>query len=535
MENRILRVRPLRYSSEHQEFKFNTDAGLNEDSSQDNTWFEYPTPGPQNTTKPKVHQKTELGGLHTETNSKADLPAGWERVSKADLNAYQNASADTKFALQWFQGGQPTWQGILSSGVGLREDCEKIENRLSIAHTTAIRPSMTLVTGAGGEGKSSAIMQIAGKLVQSNSMNWTCLRRRVSAAPLSRDLLNTLNQAENHSWLIILDDAENTIRGNPEEQTEFSLTDLMSKLALRTDVQVLLAARDADWRVLGGNRVDWDAHCDFSMQPLSKLTSIDAKRIVDGWAGAGADGTGKMHGIPTEKAASLLLQHAREEATQGEGSLLGGLLIVREGEDLRKRVGNMIRIWNKADGIGQYSLLHIYEMVAVMHANNQLYLTTPVLAKALGCTPNELESGPLRILRTEAMLESGTGYLLTRHRVIAETACSFLKEQGRDPRKWLTVLAIAAARFKSDNPGTDFPEIKKWRIDLPNHFTNFGDETNREYAVLIAKQLFTNEKTDPKRLTVYASTLRRCGRTHDAFELLSNEIENHHSQPDVLT
>src|SRR5205807_887589 len=93
-------------------------------------------------------------------------------------------------------------------------------------------------------------------------------------------------------------------------------------------------------------------------------------------------------------------------------------------------------------------------------------------AFALGCEEDALDR-ELRILRREAMLDSGETYILTRHRRIAETACDALREDGYDVDKWYPHLARSARKeFMQRRSGN--PDIAKWDFELARHFVDKG-------------------------------------------------------------
>src|SRR6185369_2943155 len=121
-----------------------------------------------------------------------------------------------------------------------------------------------------------------------------------------------------------------------------------------------------------------------------------------------------------------------------------------------------------------YSLRDIYVMVAAMHAENQLYLSRWVLARALGCDVEELNKF-LDVLRREAMLDPGDTYVLTRHRRIAECACAVLREDGYDVDRWYAFLARAALIDFKKVFTREHPDIKDWSNNLAQYFVAKGD------------------------------------------------------------
>jgi hypothetical protein len=448
---------------------------------------------------------------------------GWE-VIDAEILAQKTAKRPSaKEMSDWFDGQFPRWEVALAQGVRPRRTVEDIARRFEAAHDGAPLPLAVLLTGAGGEGKSAALLQVVAKLVQGRQ-DWTCLWRSAAAAALPDDLFAKLEHRSAHAWIVAIDDAENVGQSLPKA---------LLRIQPRTDVHLVLAARDADWSIRNSTDAIWRGTAALSRVTLAGLDADDARRIAEGWIAYGDEAMGRLSGRTAEQVAHTLLGHAQEQAARREeGALLGALLIAREGEDLKGRVTRLMEPWAEAPGIGDRSLLDIYAMIAAMHAENQLYLSHAVLAFALGSADGELDLGPLRVLRREAMVDGGTTYVLTRHRRIAETARDWLVETGYDVDRWYSFLARAALKeFKERHSGN--PDISNWQFDLVQNFVGQGPR-RWTVAVAIAKALFEGEPTEPRRLNTYAGTLRRTGQASAALLLFRQEGPRFKERRDVL-
>lgn len=447
---------------------------------------------------------------------------GWETIN-AETLAERTATPPTAQEMSdWFSGSFPRWEAALAEGVRPRHKVEELAQLYDRAHHGAPRPIVRLLTGAGGEGKSAALLQTAGDLLR-GARNWTCLWRSSAAAPLPVDLGAKLDKRPDHAWMIVIDDAENVAQGLP---------DLLRELQPRTDVHLILAARDADWSIRGLNGVSWGG-ADFQRVNLAGLDEDDARRIADGWIAYGDAAMGKLRGRTAEQAAHVLLGHAHEQAANPEeGALLGALLITREGENLKARVTRLMEPWRDAVGIGDKKLLDIYAMIAAMHAENQLYLSRAVLAFALGCDESALDRGPLRVLRREAMVDGGTTYVLTRHRQIAEAARDWLVETGYNVDGCYPVLANAAERGVSAQ-GRFNPDIAAWRFEMARRFVDKGP-VRWPVAVAVARAVYEANSANAQSLTTYAGTLRRTGQPGEALRLLRAEGPRFPGRRDVL-
>jgi hypothetical protein len=162
--------------------------------------------------------------------------------------------------------------------------------------------------------------------------------------------------------VVVIDDADNI---GP------AILAAVKKVAARTDVHLLLAARDAEWHLKRLVPGMWQPFADFHTEPLAGLDKEDARRIVAGWVAWGNEAMGKLKGRSEDDAITALLGHARDFATRKEdGELLGALLVTRQGEDMRAHVRTLVKGLGRSPVIKARSLRDIYRMIAVMHAEN---------------------------------------------------------------------------------------------------------------------------------------------------------------------
>jgi hypothetical protein len=478
----------------------------------------------------RVSSETEVEARGTTSDdgkpssTEAGLPSGWEIVDR-DVLAEARADPPTlEVMVQFFDGILPTWRLALASGVRSRAVAERLANRFRAIHDGASKPAVVLLTGAGGEGKSTAVLHAAAALAEDPQQAWTCLRRQAANAELPEATFSKLPIVSGHAWVVVIDDADNI---GP------AIIAAVKKVAARTDVHLLLAARDAEWqlkRLLPGM---WQPVADFHTEFLAGLDREDARRIVAGWAAWGDEAMGKLKGRSEEVAATALLGHARDFAARREdGDLLGALLVTRQGEDMRAHVRTLVNGLGQEPVIASFSLRDVYAMVAAMHAENQLYLSRSVLAFALGCNMDELERKALYPLRREAMLDTGEHYVLTRHRRIAEAACMVLREDHYDLDRWYSRLAGAAQRDFTTNFTRD-PDIAHWVTGLAEHFVSKGDR-GWNAASAIAKAVWDAQPKNAYLLTAYSSVLRRTGRPREAMAALKTSIERFRNERSLL-
>lgn len=510
-----LTVEPLRWNDDNKEYVFDNDAAPSRRRVDGQDAFAYPLPG----RKPTLASSPDLASARPA----APLPEGWQIIDAAQLDKITATRPSVEDMADWFDGSFPRWEVAVADGVRPRQIVDDLVRGFEAAHHTAPQPVVRLLTGAGGEGKSAALLQAVARLLR-GPQSWRCLWRQSSAADLPDDWMTLIPRNDGQAWIVAIDDAENV---------GASLPAALRGLGARTDVHWILAAREADWALRGLHDSMWQGIANHRRMPLVGLDEEDARRITDGWEAWGPAAMGRLRGQTSENAASILLEKARTlSAKKEEGTLLGALLMVREGEELRERVGRLMAPWATESGIDGRTLLDIYAAIVAMHAENQLYLSRTVLAYALNCEEGELDSRPLRVLRREAMVDGSTAYVLTRHRRIAEVARDWLVENGHDVDQWYPVLARAAvSEFKNRHSGN--PDINQWQWNLARHFVDHGP-SRWPPARAIAMALFNSDSGDALLLTNFARTLRRTEKPRDALVLMRTHGPRFKRRRDVL-
>ena len=508
-------VEPLRWNDDDCNYTFDTDMAPSRLRAEGRDGFVLRLPGRESL--------SVLAGGSPAAEPFGGLPEGWQIIDAERLSEMTATRPGARDMADWFDGSFPRWEVAIAEGVRPRQIVDDLVRGFEAAHHAAPLPVVRLLTGAGGEGKSAALLQTAGSLIK-GSQSWRCLWRQSSAADLPDDWTALMPRLPGQAWIIAIDDAENVGAGLPGA---------LRKLGPRTDVHLILASREADWALRGLHDSMWQGIAAYRRMALVGLDLEDARRITAGWHAWGPSAMGRLSGQTPENAASMLLESARQlSAKKEEGTLLGALLMVREGEDLLERVGRLMAPWATWPAVDGRSLLDVYAAIVAMHAENQLYLSRSVLAYALKCEEAELDSGPLRLLRREAMVDGGTTYVLTRHRRIAEVARDWLVENHYDVDQWYPILARAArAEFEKRHSGN--PDINKWQWDLPRHFLDLG-QSRWPVARRIAETLFNSNPGNPFFLTNYSGTLRRSEKPEDALALMRTHGEQFASRRDVL-
>lgn len=506
LATRSLILEPFRWNEHQREYKFDVDAGYNSDRAKDREGFRLALPG---SVLVPVDGASATGKLK-------NLPEGWERIDRARLTEFKAAQTSSDTMAAFFDGIIPvTWELALANGVQRRAIAAKLVSQLRAAHSGPPKPVVVLLSAAGSEGKSTALLHAAAGLIEDENQAWTCLWRQSSNAELPKNLLAELPRIPNHAWVVVIDDADNAAA---------EILQAVQNLKPRVDVHVLLAAREADWQVKKLAPGDWRPVAAFRSEPLVDLKKDDALRIVRGWKIWGDEAMGNLKGYSEDQAADALVTYAHDLATRhDEGALLGALLIAREGGGMRDRVRDLLHKLAQSRVIdGRFSLLDIYTMIAAMHSQDQRYMTRSVLAFALGCEVEELEREALFPLRREAMSAGGQTYVLARHQRIATTACSVMREDHGKVDEWFPFLARAALKHFLDSRPT--PDIAKWNSRLANHLAE-GDEASWPAARAVAAIMHQTSPGDRFFLSGLANIFRRTGRATEAMAALKSASE----------
>lgn len=510
--SRDLLLEPKTWDYNHNEYKFDTGAGYNNQLTPDGRAFRIALPGvvPPPPSSPQLPPFTP--------------PQGWKSFAQADVQRIRETPPDGAAMVEYFDGRFPTLALAVAKGVQCRQVVDRLVGSFQGGYTDAPQPLVTLLCGPGGEGKSTALLQTAARLVEGGQQHWSCLHRVVPAAPVPKTLFNDLPAKPDHAWIVIIDDADNRAA---------DILAAVKQLGTRNDVHFLLAARDTDWAATGIVPGLWRQVARFSEAPVDRLDEEDARRIVVGWQAWGPRGMGTLGNLSGEDAAVELLKHARELAAHPrDGALLGALLATRLGEGMKDHVWHLLHGLSDAPVIGPHSLRTIYTLIAAMHAENQLYLTPSILAFALRCDVAELERSALDRLRREAMLDPGNTALLTRHRLIAEAACAVLRQDGVDVDGCYPFLARAARQDFVTNLTGD-PHIKNWHMALPQYFIN-GGERRWPVARAVAEAVFKAEPDNGHLVTALGNVFRQIRKPREALEILKGTGERFRSRRDVL-
>jgi len=338
--------------------------------------------------------------------------AGWEMVTKERLEAFDPLTGEE--AVRFFDGAVPTLRHAISPLIPTLSHVAALVDRIDQGLANSADCSMQLVRSAGGEGKSTALLQAA--VAAARERDCVVLHRPSPDAGLNPDVVASLDP--DHQWVLVADEAEGLI--SDLWQCAVRLHD-----SGRHNVTYLLAARDTDWLAEKGDQKGWNGR-------LSRLDDIvlggiaadDAELVVDAWSEQGDVG---LRGLMSEKSRDerikkLVAATRAKDVKGGDGSFFGGLLDTRfSGSALIDHVVTLMEpLRHREIGGGAGTLYDALLYIANCHAVGMPGLDKRVLASICDLPVNRVSSSITRVLGREMGAAESRLHVLTRHQMVAD-------------------------------------------------------------------------------------------------------------------
>ena len=349
---------------------------------------------------------------------------GW--ISLSGQPVREISSTDhSSYALSFFDGRLPNWTDANNALIPRRDIANTLTNELKRLLTQP-GSSLTLLTGASGEGKTTAALQAAASIV-ADMPTVTVLHNGEERLRSSKEVLAL---PEGIVYLLVIDEAFLSA-----EALRSTVQDLHSKT--RSGIHILAISRDTDWRSTGGFTFPWSKYLPGRVHRLGGVSRLDATAIVQAWEAIGEDALGALTLLKGREARiQALEQSARNDEGTG-GTLLGALLQTRYGTNLREHVRELLTRLDhiQIDGLrgdDSPSLMDAFFLAALPQANGVLTLSPELLAKSLEVDSFELHGRVLLPLGDEAAFTYNSVAVLTRHRLIARAALDLAPELGVD-------------------------------------------------------------------------------------------------------
>jgi hypothetical protein len=436
------------------------------------------------------------------------LPDGWLYLNKwlNDNSHLIGRELSEEDAEDFFNGKIPTFREIVSSTIPRRTINKDLKDFI-IKAVNKEKFAVTLIHGAGGEGKSTILKQVASDLLLQPDLKIHVIYREGNAN-LSELIKILENKREN--FVIVSDYDKEIIQ---------RILDLAKRDSKPDNIQFFLESRTTHW--------EWQRNADsilqnnlgsyFQKRKIGILNESDAKEIVKAWEKANALGKLKDEKEPVKR----LLKEAqlRSDKSGKQNSFFSSILWVRKHQTLDNRVLDIYSELEKRPSLNGKTLAHYYNYIIALHGDGIPILTNLVLREALGCDKTTLDDEILYPLKGEtAILEQGA-LILVRHDVFAERAKFILKkpifdEEGNflyfdNPdyfNKFIGELAVAAEKLQREGKLGRI-ENDKWLALKDEYYKR----NQPEVALFILKTLSEAFIYEPVLVTRWAKFLRVWG------------------------
>ncbi len=433
-------------------------------------------------------------------------PAGWELISRQGLFGKARVISDDEL-IRFFDGRAPDWPIALSQRVPRRNIVSEIGETIRLALESP-GPTLCVVLGAGGEGKTTATIQAAASLLSSDDID-AILWRSSSSASFDPHFIKTVHGKR---VAVVVDDGHNIAS---------ALSDyLTSQRGKRDDVLYLLCSRDTDWIGAGATRIDWQSICKFNVFKLRGLSREDAQLIIGAWGALGDRGLGQLKRMETDAAVDELLRGAREEAYFDEGAFLGALLRTRIGAGLRDHIKSLLARFGERSVGKRRRLIDAFAYICAVHSEGLDILTDEILGWTMDLSVGDLRKSVIAPLGEEAAATIHGSLVVSRHREIAREAISILtEERGYYLAGLFQDILLAADR--AANEGHFVAKLRNWRFGLVDHFLDSG---RFDVGQSLARALVTQNPTNPFFATKFSQALRLAGETIEAGRFMEGAV-----------
>jgi len=449
--------------------------------------------------------------LKTKKTKDKTIPSKWKIIDHEFISSVSADMSDAKL-LSFFDGRKPKWEDSISTKIPRRKIIkELIEKVANLSESN--EPNVLLLYGAGGEGKSTILMQLVQKIVQDfKEIKILSIDDSDEYRPWPMRFILALPQIAT-SWLIVCDDADYIAK---------NIFDTVKSLSNsgRNDIHFLISSRDTDWIASRAQEWPWNSYCKFDTILLRGLNYEDCKLIVKAW-GSVKDGLGLLSQYDEKDAANRLFIAAKTEEAKDdhEGAFLGAMLQTRKGDRLHDHIKILLgrlneRILIRKKSSSKLTLMDAFTYIAAMHSEGLYYLTKDLLSETLFCDMGEIKRQIIGPLGEEALASAGGTFIYTRHRSIAESSVKILSEVYHIDFDEIFIELVQAAKYLGEK-GAYVPSFSKWQY-LSSHFFHKGQVS---LAIRLDQAIL---KIDPANtfLIVHLSSLfRKAGQPELSINL----------------
>ncbi|MDE6388082.1 MAG: metallophosphoesterase [Lachnospiraceae bacterium] len=445
---------------------------------------------------------------------------GWKYI-KQQFNEKIELPSDDEI-LKYFDGKEPDYNYICSSRTPVRKIVTTItKDFIRCNEENGIKCG--LIIGAGGEGKTTVLLQTVRELTE--KYRWHALVLKYSNKHTVVPIDTILEVTKKGNWVICADNCF------PVAGKLFELLEELSKEG-RRHVHLLLCTRILDWKNCKANQLQWNSYSSYSRYKLRGIEEEDAKEIVTAWANLGKKGLGKLSELSIPEAAEQLCLSAKDEMDKDdsdEGALLGAMLTARYGEELNVHVYEMLsrlkEIYLQKTPLKGRTLLDAYAYIAAMHSEGLNLLYKDVIAQICGLQPSDVRKCILAPLGDEAAIAINGEVIYTRHILIAQAARKIMEEEFDYDFDEIFIELSKSAMDVINEIGVK-PEYVDWKY-LGDHFF----KKNQSLAFDLYQSVLDKSPKDPQMTVHLSEKYRELGQFDPALALFRNEEEKINHRP----
>lgn len=433
---------------------------------------------------------------------------GWEIIDLEYLERLDK-EPDENEILSYFDGKLPNWRLALCPDIPKRGIVRKVVKHIIDAKNDI---GIYVLLGAGGEGKTTALYQITEQVIKTSD-SWRVLYHRSDRNSQTYKIINSLPDLYN--WLIVSDDADLIAEEVYQVANELRKSD-------KKNIYFALSARFTDWRNTAISSKQWEVLPGYSEFSLRDLNEEDARLIVNAWSKYKEKGLGKLAGLPINVAVEKFVYESKSEKSINDGALLGALLRIRIGNEMKQHVKKMLdRLQESQKSINNnISLLYAFVCIAAMHSANLLFLSKTVLSKALCVNFKDLRSKVLYPLGEEAAADIAGEMVFTRHRAIAETAIDILTDSLNYDvdidEVYINLVQSAEEAYQS---GDFVPNLAGWRHGVADYFFDKGNIVMAIRVIRASLSVYRNHAHLQVKLSKY---YRLAGQPEQSINVFRN-------------
>ena len=445
------------------------------------------------------------GGGKKEKGEEVKAPAGWHLIDEKFIR--NRKEPDKEDILKYFDGKEPSYNDIFSSYIPLRGIVPVLQKEFLSCNENN-QTKCILLSAAGGEGKTTILLQTIRELCKENGWQALVLRRPEKDTPLHEEQL--LNFTREGNWIIAVDDCF------PVAQKLFELLKKLKKRKYQ-HIHFLICARDTDWINSDADKQQWRSVSNFSRPRLKGIDEKDAGKFIDAWRVLGDQGLGRLKGLSAEEAKKRLVQSSRNEEINepDEGALLGAMLATRYGDELHDHVREMLRRLGEIP-LYQETLLDAFAYIVAMHSEKLYFLSKPDMAQLYHCKETDIKKSILGPLGDEAASTVSGDMIYTRHLSIARSARKILDEEFHYDFDEIFIQMTQAA-IEAHQRGEYVERLRSWR-----YISEYFVKKNNTLAVKIDRKVLEIDPYDEYIIVHLSKLYRTVKQPEQAVQLFRN-------------